>query len=491
MYKINIEQNRLMGFNEAIGFPLDSKNEWVRIADMISWEKIEKMYADKFPSKTGTVAKPCRLMLGALIIQIIKGLSERDTVQEIMENPYLQYFVGFPCFTTKRPFCPSLLTKFKKRLDMEMVREINEIVILFRNRGKATNTGGRQKNRARSSENEQTTEPEDTEVLPPAESKEGKNSGTLILDATCAPQNISYPQDTNLLNEARKKLERIIDDLCYRHKIKHPRTYRKTARKEFLNFTKSKKPSVKKIRKAKRQQLQYIRRNRKHIDKLIGAGCVLTDKQKETLENIDKLTAQQQEMYDKKQHRVADRIVSLSQPHVRPIVRGKATAPVEFGAKLEISVDEEGDIRLEKVSFDAYNESETLIPAAEAYFKRTGHYPERILADKIYRNKKNIDYCKEHGIRLSGSKLGRPPKDKETRKEDKKIEYQDNADRTEVERDFALGKQKYGLGKITAKLEQTSAVTIAMIIVVMNIKHILRTTFLSFLQLYCFAFKRA
>ena len=77
-----------------------------------------------------------------------------------------------------------------------------------------------------------------------------------------------------------------------------------------------------------------------------------------------------------------DRIVSVSQPFVRPIVRGKAGKPVEFGAKLDISVVD-GWTRLECCSFDAYNESGNLREMAERFRVREGHYPSRILADKI------------------------------------------------------------------------------------------------------------
>ena len=97
-------------------------------------------------------------------------------------------------------------------------------------------------------------------------------------------------------------------------------------------------------------------------------------------------------MYDNKVHTVKNRIVSISQPYIRPIVRGKAKSPVEFGAKLDLSVDENGMSRIEKLSFDAYNEESVLKTAVENYKKRTGHYPERVLADQIYRNRENISY---------------------------------------------------------------------------------------------------
>ena len=100
--------------------------------------------------------------------------------------------------------------------------------------------------------------------------------------------------------------------------------------------------------------------------------------------------------------------------------------------------------RLEKFSYDAYNESDVLIGAIERYRERTGHYPERALADKIYHNRENLAFCKLHGIRLSGPSLGRPKKDAVV---DKKSEYIDNADRIEVERSFSLKKKCYGLGR--------------------------------------------
>ena len=71
-------------------------------------------------------------------------------------------------------------------------------------------------------------------------------------------------------------------------------------------------------------------------------------------------------MYDNRIHSVEHRIVSISQPWLRPIVRWNVKAPVEFGAKFDLSLDSEGYGRLEKISFEAYNESTCLIEAIEA-----------------------------------------------------------------------------------------------------------------------------
>ena len=234
--------------------------------------------------------------------------------------------------------------------------------------------------------------------------------------------------------------------------------------------------TAKKIRKAIKTQLQYIRRDLRYIDAFLEEIDLCDDLSKQ-LVTIRTLVEQQQYMYDNKVHSVPDRIVSISQPYIRPIVRGKAKAPVEFGAKLDLSIDENGIARLERLSFDAYNESDVLITAVENYKSRTGHYPERVLVDQIYRNRTNRAFCSEHGIRISGPALGRPKKDS---KVDKKQEYIDNNDRIEVERAFSLAKRRYGLGLITAKLDTTTRSSIALSIIAMNVN---RLTVVSFAQI--------
>lgn len=173
-------------------------------------------------------------------------------------------------------------------------------------------------------------------------------------------------------------------------------------------------------------------------------------------------------MYQNKIHRVENRIVSITQPWIRPIVRGKTKAPVEFGAKFDLSVDDDGLGRIEKISYDAYNKSTVLIEAVERFKERTGHYPERLLADQIYRTRDNRNFCKAHGIRLSGPKLGRPSLAKQAAKE-KKQEYQDNTDRIEVERSFSLSKRCYGMDLIRTRLYDTTLTSIALSVFVTNL----------------------
>lgn len=178
-------------------------------------------------------------------------------------------------------------------------------------------------------------------------------------------------------------------------------------------------------------------------------------------------------MYENQVHTVPNRIVSISQPYIRPIVRGKAKAPTEFGAKLDLSIDDNGMARIEKQSFDAYNDSDVLIGAVERYYEWIGHYPKRVFADKIYRNRNNLGYCKEHGIRLSGSALGRPKKESAA---EKNLIYNDAVDRIGIERGFSLAKRCYGLGLIRTKLDTTTRSSICLSIIAMNVARLAAAT---------------
>lgn len=443
MYKSTKQhQISFFDFNQSCGVQLNKKNEWVLLADQINWEAMEGKYSEMFPSSTGRPAKPFRMALGALIIQKRKNLSDRKLVAEIAENPYLQYFIGCSSFSDKCPFTAPALVAFRKRLTFDYLAEVNELYL---------------SDAGKTSEHQKELQPEaaDPDV----------NLGTMILDATCSPSNIKYPQDFELLNQARVKLEEIIDVFCKTYHLAKPRTYRRIARKEYLALAKTRKRSAKAIRAFIRKHLGYLKRDIRYLEEFMHDGYAMPSKYIQFFLTIQKLYEQQKYMFDNHTHHVKDRIVNLSQPWIRPIVRGKAKNPTEFGAKYDVSIDEKGHARIEKITFDPYNESTIFQDAVERYHKRTRHYPERVLVDQIYRTRENRNFCKEHGIRMSGPKLGRPSADKENTKE----EYQDNTDRIEVERFFSQEKGSFGAGLITARLNETTLQSIALSVLVANI----------------------
>ena len=448
MYQDN-SQLRIEDFVFPYG-KLDPENDWVRLAALVPWDVAEERYAARFVNN-GHPAHPARMALGALLIQRRLKCSDQWLVKHIGENPYLQYFIGMkeygPC-----PFGASTLVAFRKRFSEEDMAAILEASV-----PKA-----------------ETEKNDDSDDDPP-------NSGTLVLDATCCPADIAYPQDIELLNQAREKAEKTVDELCERTGRKKPRMYRKRARKDYLRLSKSKKRSAKAIRSAVRKQLQYIRRDIGYIAEMVQNGAKLSQKQADRLNIVTTVYEQQRIMFESGTHSIPRRIVSLAQPWVRPIVRGKAHANTEFGAKLHISLVD-GYARIERLSFEPFHESEDLWRAVARYRERYGCYPERILADKIYRSRQTLAFCKEHGIRLSGPALGKPPKNQVLSRQAKKQEYQDSCDRNAVEGIFGTGKTAYGLARITARLQETAFCAIGVALLLLNLTRSMRVAF----ALFCF-----
>jgi len=492
MYKYQSNQIHFDDFNMPLGLSMDPNNRWVQKAKCIPWNTLEKKYASLFSeSKTGNVAKPCRLVLGALIIQKIRNISDVETAYQIQESPYLQYFCGLPGYSEKLPFDPSTMTYFRKRLSEDFINEVNEILITHffelvqynkdlkaksKLKKKSSSDDNLDDKNSTDSDANTSSNIETTEA--PAKQEPPKNKGALLLDSSCAPQYIAYPTDLRLLDTARSILEKYIDHLHDIKDGKKPRTNRKVARKEYLKIITKKNKPIEEVRNAISKQLGYILADIKIINNYLNKGKELSERQLNQIDIIKKLYDQQLFMLENKTHKVDDRIVSLGQHWVRPIVRGKLRAKCEFGAQVCIS-NSNGAIRLEKASFKPYNEGTQLIEYCERYFSRHGYYPEKILADTIYRNRENLKYCKAHNIKMLGPRLGRPPKDSVL---DKKQEKKDYKARIEIERNLSYAKGPCSMGNIKTRTEQTSKTSISLSILVMNILNFARVLYFFFLK---------
>jgi transposase, IS5 family len=290
-----------------------------------------------------------------------------------------------------------------------------------------------------------------------------------------------------LLNQARKQTEKIIDVLyngLEEKPSKKPVTHRKIAKKEYLKIAKKRRSTKKERRAAIKKQIQYIKRNLKHIEQLELSGAKLewlNNQQYKILLVVATVVEQQSLMLINNQQRVDDRIVSLTQPHIRPIIRGKAGKSVEFGAKLSVSYHN-GYVFLDKISWDNFNESGDLKAQVEKFKELTGNYPESLHVDQIYRTKENRDWCKERGIRISGVPLGRPPKNID--RQAKKQAQLDERFRTHIEGKFGEAKRKFSLGRVMTKLPETSETSIAITFLVINLCRLLRQIFWLFLCLF-------
>ncbi len=478
MYR-KIPKNQLSfeNFYLPFGGKLNGNNRWIRLARIIPWDLVEEIYKKKFTSSTtkGAPAKSARLAFGALIIKERLGVSDEEAVEQIRENPYLQFFLGFHEFRYEKPFDPSMYVHFRKRFTLEEMNRINEAIALREGVSESREDSDQDPDSKGSSESSGCSS-----------SPSNSNKGKLLMDATCAPADIRYPTDIGLVNEAREKSEEIIDTLFLplKGKMRKPRTYRQKARKQYLAFVKKGKHSARDRRRVLGQQLRYLRRDLAIIDTLCKhvSLTLLSRRQYRDLLVIHELYRQQSWMYNNRSNSISDRIVSISQPHVRPIVRGKASAPTEFGSKLS-SAMVDGFVFLDRLDWNPYNESGDLIAQIEAFRRRFGHYPESVHCDKIYRTRANRKFCKKHGIRMSGPPLGRPVKETEdnaTKLREKALQRrQDELDRIPIEGKFGQGKRRFGLSRIMAKLAGTSETAIAIIFIVMNLEKWLKQVLLS------------
>ena len=485
---ISPNQLTICGFETPFEQKLTSDNRWVKLSKLIPWDKIVRHYDMQFKSAEGRPPISGRIIIGAVIIKHMLGLSDRETVLQIQENMFLQFFLGYSSFTNEAPFVASLFVEIRERLSLDILSEISDIVIAHSfEKLTVTTVEDTIKNKvghnANESENQDTVkDTTNNAAIIDAPSVVQKtepittilNKGKLLMDATVAPQNITYPTDLKLLNTARKKSEELIDKLYEKniHGIEKARTYREIARKDFLNAVRKKAKSGKEIYKANGTQIRYLRRNLQHITDLLlvykekQIKHPLQQKEIEYLYILDQVYHQQNSMHSTHTNKIENRIVNLHQPHVRPIVRGKEGKKVEFGSKLQVCLVD-GFTHLDVLSWNNFNEGTSLMTSVGLYKKKYGFYPAEVLADQIYCTRENRGWLKEKNIKLMAKPLGRPSK-----------EALQNpvspGERNPIEGKFGQAKVGYGLANISAKLKTTSESWIAAIILVLNLVNLTR-----------------
>lgn len=458
-------QLTLEGFDTTFEQRLDPANRWVKLAALVPWDELAAIYAKNLDGGSGRKSVDIRMVLAAMIVKHKLGLSDRETVATISENVYIQYFCGRPSFDSAGPFDASLLVDIRKRMGAEIydafymeVAASADGLLPARNRKIRRDGDGDNNNDAGDG------------------ARDPGNRGTLKVDATVADQTIAHPTDLKLLNECRENLERMIDILTKKARwkdpgLKKPRDYRRKARKDYLNVAKKKRKTRKEIRRGIRAQLQYVARDIRLADALLdrlGPGIPLSKRDVKLLWAIRAAYGQQKYMYDNGVHGVPHRIVSIHQPWVRPIVRGKDRANVEFGSKLSLS-EVDGIARVDRMEWEAFNEAGHLRLQVENYRRVYGCWPGYVLADQIYLNRDNRKWLKERHIKIVNKPLGRPPKEGSTAYERRKGRKLAN-ERNHIEGKIGQGKYAYGLNEIKARLMDTSFSWVNMVFAVMNLE---------------------
>ena len=464
---------------------LDKNNRWVKLGDSLPWVELEKVYNSRLDNKDkGAGNKPARMIIGACIIKHKFSLSDEETISMIQENPYMQYLCGLSEFTDKPLFDPSLFTTIRKRITIE---EINQFTTELLNKEIAAKKARLAEEQQRNEDNGEppVTNAEDngTEFT---DSNGRTHKGVLKIDATCADAEVRYPVDADIIHDGCKIAERYIKKICKWLQIKKIRSCYKEARSFYLELVKRKKKGAKLIRSTISAMLSYLNKDLRKLTELFveyrGCKDILQSHEQRILNATFDMYSQQLEMFEGKKHQCKNRIISIFQPHVRPIVRGKSKAPTEFGAKIGAAVYE-GYTFIDHHSWDAYNESSDLLLQIQLFKERFGYLPTTILADKIYMNKANRKILKEYEIRTYCKPLGRPPK------EPRSPEYLEKmakavGERNEVECSFGTGKRIYRANNIRAKLPKTAECWTGMCYFVKNVMKFLRELCLAFFEFW-------
>lgn len=442
---ISKNQQKIEEFKTDFELALDPKNRWIQLSSITPWDDLVREYIKSLNPKYGTPGLNPRVAVGSLIVKHKLNLSDEEIVRTIQENIFIQYFLGLDRYHPKPLFHPSVFVDLRKRMGIANYDRVSQKIIQFARSEELKEKGKGQK-------------------------RVKKNWGVLQLDATVADQYIKYPNDLELLNDSREWSEDLINIIFEASMLpKKPRTYRRVARNDYLNVAKKKNKTTKEIRKAIRKQLNYLRRNFRYIDNMLDmfeqGAFPLNHTEQRYLWVIREVYRQQNYMYRNNTHQCEHRIVSIHQPHVRPIVRGKARSKVEFGSKLGVSLNC-GYARIDKLSWDAYNECNDVEAQVEAFKHIHGHYPEILLVDKIYLTRRNREWLNEKGIQITNKPLGRPKKETSYAKSKKK---KLKNKRNQIEGKFGEAKNGNSLNKVRARLKDTSESWVAGIFFVMNL----------------------
>lgn len=488
-------QRKLSLFKTPFETNLDPENRWVKMAELVPWDDFALIVQKNMSKTNGRASIDLRVVLGALLVKYIMNLPDEETILYIQENIYAQYFVGLPAFQKEQVFTPSLFVTLRRRLGLEGANKMNEMLLKRAKELKLIHSKKEKKPAKKSGKpgkgkdkNEGAGELKDAGSEKRNEQGEITHKGMVRMDATVAPQNIKYPTDVNLVATSRELSENLLDLLYNQNKSlwsKKPRTYRRKAKESYVRFSKKRNKSKKVQRQERKHQLAYLRRNIKHIermlDKLELCGIEICWKQMhwKTFWIIQEVYRQQLEMHKNRTQRIDNRIVSVFQPYVRPIKRGKNGRDTEFGAKLNV-MEVDGFVLLEYLNYENFNESGRLQSAIEYYRSLFGFYPSCVLVDRIYLTRENRAWLKEKGIEHYGAPLGRPPKMSTSEKlARKKIQNK----RSEIEGKFGVAKIKYGLDCIKTKKDDTSYASIALLLLAFNVFTLSQAFIFSFFHL--------
>lgn len=277
-----------------------------------------------------------------------------------------------------------------------------------------------------------------------------ENTHVGLTDATCYESYVTYPTDAKLIWKSCNEVFTELNIMRKQLKLRSSRANHAKHKKNYLSYSKLRKKTKRKNKKLCRSLLKYLDRLLVQINDLHTKHQV-TRSTSMRLETIEKIKQQQWSIYFGKESKIHNRIVSLHKPYIRPIVRGKETKPVEFGAKVnKLQVD--GISFIEHLSFDAFNESTRYISSIYMQRRYFGKCSQ-MGADAIYATNKNRTYSTQNNIATSFVAKGKQGKNEEQKSQMRTI--LGKARSTTLEGSFGNEKNHYLLNKIKARTMMT------------------------------------
>ncbi|MBI5299955.1 MAG: transposase [Deltaproteobacteria bacterium] len=412
--------------NEFGDFPfseyvIDKDHPLVKLSQAIHWKNLLEALSRFYHPTLGRPTIPLRAQAGTLMIKFIKNFSDRETVGYCSDAIPAMFFCGLHPTKVKGTMNPaSGLSQFRKAIGPEGMALIQS-VLEHAARGKSLT-----------------------------------KNGQLIVDTTCVPLDIHYPTDIKLLERCRHNILKLFDEAKRLGLQPVYRTYKRMARKIFIQFSKLSKPKEKTRKKVHKQLFQFVRRNLKQLTDLrcrathtIGKSASTSKHILQFLQNLKTTELKVRTiLHQQKQIRqgflhIPNRIVSFHKDHVRPIVRGKFPLNTEFGPKILVAVVKNCLYVVD--SFHANVSDATLVLPALRWFKKTfGHLPKEILGDRGFFSRMRVQWLKALNI-LAG--LQPRGKNVEKSSANRRMIRQ----RQQIEAFISLSKRKFGWNRCRAK----------------------------------------
>lgn len=426
-------------FQDSLITPFLDKNDVLyKIAQAIDWDSLSDKLAQFYCLDNGRPTKPSRVKVGLLILKHLYQISDEEAVNTLKCNLYAQYLCSVSIEESKDFIDPTSLVKFRKKIGLEGVKFIEQEVLNSLKRAKLLK--GRK----------------------------------LVCDTTVVPSNIAYPTDISLLEKVRRTAIKFLDT-AKQFEAKQFRTYKRIAKKIYIQYQKIRHHTIKSRRHTQKKLLQFSKRNIRQLKEALkevsqSANSCL-DKAKEQflkeakgfLDTACAIITQQKDIY--KGLPVKERIVSIHQPHIRPMVRGKYPQEVEFGPKILLNL-KNNFLFLEDLRFNNISDSQLLDTAIKGYQERFDVLPTQLSTDRGFWSPESQALAQDYGI----TKIAIENKGKSSHLKGKPFRERLRRLRCSIEAKISLAKRKYGLDRIRYSIPSGEEIWIRFGLVSMNLK---------------------